>query len=57
MVLEGDVLAAEDGALVRVLTAPQAVLRITRLFDFGLTGQGPYIAANPVGEFRLGRAT
>ena len=48
---------AEDGALVRVLTAPQAVLRITRFFDFGLTGQGPQIAANPVGEFHLGRAT
>jgi hypothetical protein len=24
---------------------------------FGLTGQGPQIAANPVGEFRLGRTT
>lgn len=53
----GDVLVAEDGALVRVLTAPQALLRITRFIDFGLTGQGPQIAANPVSEFRLGRTT
>ena len=27
----GDVLVAEDGSLIRVIAAPQAVLRITRL--------------------------